>query len=246
MQKYYILIYFTIFIFSCFPKKNTNYSNSKLLLNSDSGFITKQIGLQFLIKNNLADTINKNWDKITDIDTVGKYYRIPNSDNYYLFTSVNPNDEILLSEVDSSGKVFQLKKFYHGNWSCCWKNKFNGFYKFGNFFGIKTCGSGSAYCSSFFYFFKKLTDQDNIKSIPFNVFSSGINGEVLLLNSTFNFSNQNNLFFEYKLEKGKTDTNNEIKIFSTKYYKIKFTFLNNNWLTNDSSKFEELISQLNQ
>src|ERR671913_255694 len=76
---------------------------------SDSGFITKEDGLPYLLKEKLTDTINSFWIHAAINDTIGKFYRVETTGNY-LVSTINLSSKLtfethLLFEISKNGKL---------------------------------------------------------------------------------------------------------------------------------------------
>ncbi len=221
--------------------ETTQYNKLKFPL--DSGYINKKEGLQFLLSNSLSDTANSAWYLMKETDTIGKYYKVNESGNFYLclidYSNRYTFETHLIIEVNPSGDVLESERFRHGNYPCCWRNYYDGFNKYGEYFGIITCGTGSGYCASHLYLFKQLISQDEQKSIPEDYWSCGPNGEFHSLNSTMEFQ-QGNLIMHYKLDYGKMSLKGKNKVKKTKSFDAIYTFKDNKWTTNDSTKLRDL------
>lgn len=81
-KKLFILIIVIIsLLFACNGKQKESpekYSNDFLILDfdKDSGYVTKEYGLPFLLANSLTDTLDSFWNQAKDNDTIGKYYNV--------------------------------------------------------------------------------------------------------------------------------------------------------------------------
>ncbi|MCL2131450.1 MAG: hypothetical protein FWH36_03195 [Lentimicrobiaceae bacterium] len=155
---------FLVFIFFCVGINNAfavaDTLQSKLILTNDSGFVTKNEGLDFLLANSLMDTNDflyltdsnvieeyikkKNYDgpvvKIpVENDTIGKYYRMENSDNYIVclvYYSARIKQHIhCLMEINSNGELVKNEKFYLGLFIT--KIPYDIFYRYGDFFALE-------------------------------------------------------------------------------------------------------------
>lgn len=146
----------------------SNSSGKMLVFDStlDSGYITKQLGLPYLILNNLTDRID--WDYVSDNDTIAKYYRKPKTDNFFIcFIDLSLEYDFethLICEITSYGELLNYKRLFHGNYSCCWNNYYDGFQKYGDFFGVDICGTGSGYCSGNIHLFRHSVEQVDLFS----------------------------------------------------------------------------------
>lgn len=137
------------------------------LFTQDSGFVSKKDVLAFLASKHIGDTANKRWEILTDTDTFGKYYRLPNGNFIACLEDVGGErfENHLLLEVDSYDSILKKEHYIHWNYPCCWKNDYEGFMKSGDYFLFKFCQTGSDYCASSLYFFQQVTPQDSLDRI---------------------------------------------------------------------------------
>ena len=226
-------------------------THTKLILTQDSGYVTKEVGLAFLLANSLTDTTpNANaWHLFNQTDTIGKYYKIENSDHYIMcFIDYGSQKEYLFEthiiiEIDANGNLLKNERFFHGNYPCCWNNLYDGFSKYDNFFGIQICGTGSGFCSSCLCLFKEVIPQDSIFPIPFNYWD-GMEGFFFHFYTLKMKMKKDELILHYILEKGKMkyDKNDEIYL-KTKHrnkFNIKYFYEDGQWKTKDTEKLKEL------
>ncbi len=249
MKKCLILTLLLVLCFaSCNRKKDNfavlNQKNKKfiqIIQAKDSGYITKHKGIEFLIAAKLTDTLNSYWSQAKDNDTIGKYYRNPSSNSYF-FCTIDLSKKYsfethLLIEVKSNGKILETQRFFHGNYSCCWENYYEGFNKHGKYFGLKTCGTGSGYCASYLYLFKEILSQESQNSIPESYWSSF----VISQNLTSKLELKNDvLIMHYKLEKGELNENSNFKVNETRIFDVRYVFKNKKWVTRENKKFDGL------
>jgi hypothetical protein len=166
-----------VFFTQCTPSSQVNTGTNDnpddyptIQLSGDSGFITKKIGLPFLIANELTDTAESFWDQINDGDTIAKYYRDQET-QHFVYCSFDLSRKYsftthLIMELDEKGEILEHQRYLHGNYPCCWNKTFDGFKRYGDGYGIKICGTGSGYCASYLFLFKKIIPQDSQYSIP--------------------------------------------------------------------------------
>jgi hypothetical protein len=203
------------------------------------------------LANSLTDTskYKTSWDLCNQTDTIGKYYRMENSDNYMMcLLDIGRNYDFethLIIEVTSNGKLVKSERFFHGNYACCWNNDYKkGFSKYGDFFGIEICGTGSGHCSSWLHLFKEITPQDSIFPIPFECWSSyeELFGRFSSLNIEIK---KDELEIYYVSESGTYEYNEknkdfDFKIDSTEKFSIKYFYENGKWDTKDKENLEKL------
>lgn len=250
MTKRLFILIIAILLMSCNEHSDNNQINpdnnqsisDKLILSSDSGFVTKKMGLSFLLSNNLTDTSEFFWNQIVESDTIAKYYQIIDNGNY-IYCTIELSKEYsfrtnLLIELTKEGEIVRIERFFHGNNPCCWKNYYEGFHKYGEYFGIKICGTGSGYCASYLFLFKDIISQDSQKAIPLR-FWSYCGGQAQCFNSAMEIE-KDILRMHYKLEDGILDDSSNFKVTNTKTFEVKYFFRDKVWNTNDSLKFEGL------
>lgn len=241
-----------ILFFACNGRQENGATNilndkvqySKLILSNDSGFVIKKNGLPFLLATSLTDTTDSFWNQAKDNDTIGKYYKVRETGSYFYcsidLTKKYTFETHLLIEINPVGEILKSERYFHGNYPCCWDNYYEGFNKFGDYFGLKTCGTGSGYCASYLYLFKDILPQEKQNSIPQSYWSSlGAGGLSQSFSSEMEFK-KDKLVLHYKLEDGELDDSSNFKIKKTKTFDVNYVFKNNKWTTNDSSKFEGL------
>ncbi len=251
MRQLFILSFVVLF-FACNSRQqsasiniqNDKFRNSKLILSHDSGFVIKKNGLSFLLANALTDTTDSFWNQLKDSDTIGKYYKVRETNNYFYctidLTRKYTFETHLLIEINTIGDILKSERFFHGNYLCCWDNYYEGFKKYGDYFGIETCGTGSGYCASYLYLFKNILPQEKQNSIPQSYWSSlGAGGLSQRFSSEMKFK-KDKLVLYYKIEYGELDDSSNFNIKKTKTFDIEYLLKNNKWTTNDSSKFEGL------
>ena len=242
-------IFLSIFLFACTNKEKENVisdintdtdttTQSKLILTGDSGFVTMKEGMAFLVTNSLTDTTpNANaWHLFNQTDTIGKYYKIENSDHYIMCLidyGLYGIETHIVTEIDAKGKLLKSERFFHGNYPCYWYNTYDCFSKYGDFFCIKAYGSWFSSCA--LYLFKEVTPQDSITPIPFDYWG----GEEDNFSSLHVLSmeiKKDELIVHYILEnvEKKYDEKKEDFITTAQHrskFKIKYFYENGQWET---------------
>jgi len=272
-------LFLSLFLFSCTHGKafaSADTLQNKLILTNDSGFVTKKEGLAFLLANSLTDTLpwsdtiyydspitlfdgtthtywidngDDGWYLFKQTDTIGKYYRIENSNNYMMclidYGSKYDFETHLVIEITSDGKLVKSERFFHGNYPCCWGNNYDGFSKYGDFFGIEICGTGSGYCASYLHLFKEVTPQDSINSIRLNCWAyiDSDDDEASYASITSNMEiKKDELLLHYVLIYGTLDENYGWgKIHSSEKFAIRYFYKNGKWDTEDKDKLKVLM-----
>lgn len=217
--------------------------NQLLHLSEDSGFVTKKIGLPFLLAYQLTDTTGTYWkDYIKDNDTIAKYYKVKETGHFYYCTiDCKPDDfeTHLILELNQDGELLQSERFYHGHYHCCWKNRYEGFQKYGDYFGIKTCSTGSGFCATHLYLFKNLVPQDSLESVLIDYWEAmgGEDRNPRSLSSSLAISKYV-LLVHYKLEEGKIVNDTRFKVQKTRRFDVPYVHKNHQWLPQDSTMFK--------
>lgn len=129
----------------------------------DTGFIIKRTALSYLLSAKLIDTTMADWSYTADNDTIGKYYKLGKDSGYLaciLDHAGDGSENLLLFEIDPGGVVKKSFHYFYGTCHCCWANAFDGFGKIGHYFFVRTCGTGTAMCTSDLYLFKTAQSQE--------------------------------------------------------------------------------------
>jgi hypothetical protein len=256
-MKWHILLILPLVIIGCGNKQPEKEAKKLLIeikklnlnLQGDSGFIVKRDGLPALISASLTDTLEPFWENINDFDTIGKFYRVKSTKIFFLCINCLPKGEKfqshLLLEIKPNREIVNEELFNGGMYPCCWNNHFEGFRKYGDYFYIKTCGTGSAYCSSYFYLFKKIKPMIEQNYIPEGYYSGmaeqGKNSPIFhSLTSTMEFK-RDSVIMHYKFERGIDNADGINKIVKTEKFDVKYFLRNEKWVTMDSLKFEGMI-----
>lgn len=215
-----------------------------LSLQQDSGFVTKKIGLPFLIAHQLTDTTGTYWkDYIKDSDTIAKYYKVKQTGHFYYCTIDRLPDDFethLILELNQAGELLQSERFFHGHYHCCWKNRYEGFQKYGDYFGIKTCNTGLGFCASSLYLFKKLASQDTLEPVLIDYWEAmgGEDRNPRRL-SSFLTTDKDTLLVHYKLEEGKmVDDKPHFKVQKTRKFNLTYIRKDQQWISQDSTMFK--------
>ena len=230
-----IILFSVFFIWGC-ATSNENKSNKNLIFKSDSGYINKKDGLKFLLENKLTDTVDSGWKFYGDSDSIGKYYKLKNSDSY-LFCTLDLSRKYtfethLLIKVGSNGEIIDTSRFFHWNYPSCVENQAEVFNRYNNYYGITVCGTGSGYSSSSVYLFKDFVYQE--KQNPILLFEySGMGAQTETTGSDLTIKNDTvkvNYTHQSILETYKREE-------KTTKFQIIYYQKNGKWVTNDSAKF---------
>lgn len=225
-----------------FRKKNEN------LFSKDSGYIQKKDALSLLLKLNMNDTIDLDYIKLKDNDTIGKYYKKENSQNYYACITdiINPKyyPSHFILEVNPKGEILKNERYTNGFYLCCWKNEFEGFTKLNDYYFLKTCGTGSGFCSSEIYVFKEIIPQEKLNPIltsMFNGMCESYKNKILSCTLTSRIeSKASSLVLHYKYNKGFITKSQKFKIKSTEIFDVEYIQKENNWIALDSTKLNQI------
>lgn len=211
--------------------------------------------MSFLLANSLIDEINKskNWEKINQTDTIGRYYRIENSDNYLLclpYSIESFNSVYLIMQITSQGDLVKSEKFNFGTYNK-WNHYYKNFRKDDVFFEIITEG-GSFLCGRVgMYLFKELIPQDSMRYIPLSEFSirhrkSRFAKEKIIKRfySTRTLD-KNKLIIKYELNRGKIKIDKKgDHIFHYRRAKrninVEYFYEKGKWHTSDTSKLKKI------
>lgn len=239
-----ILLFFSGQIIDNTTLTNKTEDSSKIKLLLDSGFINKKVGLPFLLSNNLTDTTESYWNQVNDFDTIAKYYKITETGHYYYcsidLSGKDPFETNLLIELTSDGEIIKSETFLHGNYPCCWGNYYDGFNKYGEFYGIDICGTGSGYCATYLFLFKNLIAQDSQKLIPVKYWSLfGLGGQSQSFSSSMEIDKEV-IIMHYRLDDVELDDSLIFNIKKSREFDVKYSFIKGIWTTNDTAKFEGL------
>lgn len=247
-----LLLILTVFLWSNQSHKKIKYKNEpedRNIFIKDSGYILKKEGINLLLKLNSSDSIDLDFKKIEDNDTIGKFYRKEDSQNYFacvtdiINSKYNPSHFIL--ELNSNGEILKSERYTNGFYLCCWKNEYEGFTKLSDFYILKTCGTGSGFCSSQIYVFKEIISQNNLNPILLNM-SLGICEAYKNTFLSCNLSSKievksNSLVLHYKYNKGVFTKSQKFKVKKTENFDVEYVTKNNNWIALDSTKLNQLI-----
>jgi len=249
--KLLLLLFFICLHVETFAQNiNVDTLKNQLNFNNDNGFITKEEGLAFLIANSLIDTNkNKRWNEISKSDTIGRYFRIENSDNYLICLPYSLDffkPKFLIIKISFNGKLLKSEKYDFGN-AHKWNSYYKDFFKYGNFFGIVAQGGHGCgkYHYSNLYLFKELLPQDSISFIRLV--------EVRVLNkniiksfwSSIEMENDD-LIVHYKFINGNVKFGKEegsifkFRRLAKKKFTIKFIYKNRKWISDDTKHLKKI------
>jgi hypothetical protein len=216
-----------------------------LTLNRDSGYITKKVGLIFLVSQSLTDTADSYWNQVSSNDSIGKYYMAaPNKFIIYChdYGKNYLGRSSLLFEIYNDGIIPKIiaKERFVGSYNCCSE----GLQKHGKFYSLKLCGTGSGYCESHIYLFNHAIPQNKLTLIPISMSWFGFGGYQTLYSSFNLMDTVLDVDYSYKkgtLSKDSTKLNSmnlNPATFSDRF-SLKFIYKNDNWIMKDSILFKQ-------
>lgn len=225
-----------------------SFASSKtieLRLNENDGYLLKNEVLDLLDELNLSKKKNFDSNWINDSDTLGRYFKSTETGNY-IFCLYDTNKDygfethVLVELKPIKGNKFKVvakERYFHGNYSCCWNNEFDGFSYQNGFFIIYTCGTGSGLCSKHAYYFKHVLPQEQLNSITIEYYIYQDEMEASKLESIIEMT-KNQLKISYILSKLSLSENEneeiEYTIISAEKFDVLYEFKENNWTTNDT------------
>jgi len=235
----------SILFFACNNNATKNESNDNLnnndryhfVFSKDSGFIKKNEGLRILLSDSLTDTVNTNWRWIDKNDTIGNYYKDKTSGDYFVcIIDIQGTFEThWILEIKPDGSIIKSERYRHGNYGCCWNNYYEGFKKYGDYFGIKICGTGSGFCSSDLYIFKEIRSEDEQKPIPEYHLTLGPNNCFAKLSSLIEFKDDY-IIMHYKFECGKLKNDSIYQTNTIEKYDVKYIYIKQFWAAKDTTR----------
>ncbi len=142
--------------------------NNKLILNGEMGYITKEVGFPFLLRNKLItkSTGYGEWKEINPQDTIGKYFKI-DSCNHYLVCLPKYLDRFSpkywFFELDSTSQIIKKEIFNLGNME--WDYYYKEFRKYREFFYFSIHHGDYDHYSIDVVYFNQLTPLDSLDKI---------------------------------------------------------------------------------
>lgn len=260
IQFYFALLLFLLFFINSDWKifaqnLNNEISKNQLTFSYEEDFITKEEGFPFLIANSLIDTTKlKDWNQIKSTDTIGRYYRIENSDHYLMCLPYSLDffkPKYLIIKISSDGQLLKSEKYDFGNIHH-WDSYYKDFFKKDPFFYIVAQGGGIIHSYGNLYLFEELPPQDSILCIPLFediIFYKNIKFSHKKLIKTyfapFEISNGEliviYIFFNGKVKEVKDkDTIFSFRRFPAKKITVKYIYKNKKWITKNSKHLDKI------
>jgi hypothetical protein len=256
-----------ILSFSC--KSKVALNRFRLHLAQDSGYISSGDALRFLLDAAVIDTVGgKPWDDHVEYaysfgdtldngkekyytywptsvptDTIGKYYAFNTTGNYIVAFSLGR--KVLLLELTPQSDIVNYDLLGHGSHACCWNSFDDMLNRYGPYFGVSTCGTGTAYCSSCIHLYKDGIDvsENAIPAYEYRGTMGLIPGH--LLSSEMEFADSC-LIMHYELEEfiSILDEDDEWvrdENVSTRQFTVKYVYRNGRFETDEAYKLEEIL-----
>ena len=171
LQHTNILLFILLSITSCthVNPSTKNLKHPKLTLLNDSGYLTKQEVLPFLLEAGLTDTSDW-WSKISNNDTLGQYYRSEKNGYYYMMVnSWSKRDSTTMEyliELSKEGDFKGSIEAYGGNWSFGVDgNYYSDFHKIGKYFTTSFSPHGTGYFGTWIHIFDTLECINELSAI---------------------------------------------------------------------------------
>lgn len=219
---------------------------------ADSGYILKKQAIDILtrveyesyIDNGQRDTIDFNPQNIELSDTIGKFYKLKNGKILACIEDIirpDRRDTKVLIELDEKGTVLNSEGYFSGMYHCCWSNRYEGFRKHGDYFTMKTCGTGLAHCSTTIHPFKEFTPQVNgIYSDIWTGFCEFTPTTPIACHLTSNMEIHNDtITMHYTMEHLKERRNGKYKVIGKEKFDIKYIERESGWVALDSTKIRK-------
>ncbi|CCG52893.1 Hypothetical protein KQS_04610 [Flavobacterium indicum GPTSA100-9 = DSM 17447] len=234
-----------VLVLSFVSTENKRMLQDETILKGDSGFVSFKVGKKYLLEVKKNDTIDIPIESINKNDTLGKFYKKENSSNFILFlkdilNKTSPCQFIL--EVDSNGKIVKSERYVNGFYLCCWNNHLDGFGKINDYFYLKSCGTGSAFCATQLYIFKEVIPQDDLNPIIKGLFNGTCyfaknKLKACVLDSKIE-TKPNSLLFHYEYKKGISRNGKRYK--EIENFDVEYTLIDKKWIANDTLKLNKI------
>jgi len=232
-----------VFITSCTQVNPTskNLRHPRLRLQNDSGYITKQEVLPFLLETGLTD-ISEWWAQTKDKDTLGKYYKSDKNGDYLLLVTswrkIDSTTMQYLIELSEKGDLMGAVEAYGGNWSFGVDGQyFSDFHKVGKYFTTSFSPHGAGYFGNWIHIFDTLLCINELSAIFTGCYSihGGFNFNPQNIYSTYDILDSV-CTVHYFIEEGKDDEKTSDIIWDNLTERIiKYKYDGQSWEAEDSS-----------
>jgi|GEM_PF-1868087 len=210
-----------------------------LIPHGDSGYVIKETGVRLMILNSLNDTSRLgNWDLIKSHAIIGKYYKDVSGDYIACMVDYSSDFEThLVMQIDPKGQLKSSQRFHHGNYACCWTDLTSGFRRYGRYYAISTCGTGSGHCSEYLYLFERLTPQDSINPILLTSFNAFGGSQTTLSGNVGMHDSIAIIHYTYTVKAVIPEKKSQE---SSKQFDMTYYPTHHSWLSPDSNKLDGL------
>ncbi|WP_206156159.1 hypothetical protein [Chitinophaga fulva] len=198
--------------------------------------------LQFLGAHHLVDTAHSVWRLYDDTVSLGKYYR--QREGTFIACMLDPVTEEfpihLLIEANLFDDVLKVERYFHWNSPCCWERN-DGFTKWGDYYFLKICGTGSGYCSTNLFCFQDVVPQDSLRHVVAGYWSAmGNTGTDNIWNIESNMQiNGDTLWMHYKLEEFDQEDTVYLQPKDTATFTVMYLKDKKGWRAVDSTMLEK-------
>jgi len=216
-----------------------------LKFENDSGYILAEEGKKFLYSASLSDTFGGYWDNSDNAEIAGKYYKTKSNSIYLCIRDLDKEawSDYFLMEILSDGSIVNCEKYSHGNYECCWGGKI-GFFKINDFYCFKSCGTGSGYCGTQLYIFKKIIPQESQNPIYSGYLESiwGKEMEEERVSSSIK-AKGDTIVLSYQRNRGKrNEKTNQLNITASKKFTVMFLPAKDGvWYATDSTEIRDFL-----
>ncbi|HBS85277.1 MAG: hypothetical protein A2W91_15840 [Bacteroidetes bacterium GWF2_38_335] len=209
-----------------------------LTFDKDSGFILGEEGRKFVFSASLSDTVGAYWDKNYNTNLAGKYYKTKNGSVFLCIRDMGKVSYAMyfIMEIKNDGTIISCETYGMGSHECCWDKEI-GFYKINDFYYFKSCGTGTAFCSTDLYVFKSIIPQNEISAIWLYYWSGypadkeeELTGKLKIVGDT--------IVVNYKWEQGvRNEENRHFMVKNSDKFTVKYVHEGEgNWRALDSTK----------
>jgi len=147
----------------------------------------------------------------------------------------------LLMKINSKGEITDTSRFIHWNYPACLDGK-EALNKYGDYYGISICQTGSGFGAEYVYFFKDFVKQEIQNPILISLFS-GFGYQTETLTSSIKIKNDIiKLDYEVEVEYSGTEEEYYHSKVGKKQFNVNYFLKNNKWETKDSAKFDVIES----
>ena len=132
---------------------------------------------------------------------------------------------------------------------CCLSSNFDLFNKHGDYYSIKTCGTGSGFCSGNIYLFKEVEPQ--AESIPKSAWSTmcafqaeGVTAIACSLTSVIDIRSDTVTMHykleQFELEEAEESKNEKYNVINTEFFDIEYVKRETGWIALDTTNLSKI------